>query len=40
VSILTLSELIEALASYGTAGAEPAQLASLRRYRQSYGVAD
>jgi len=40
VSILNLSELIEALASYGTAGAEPAQLASLRRYRQSYGVAD
>jgi len=40
VSILTLSELIEALASHGTAGAEPAQLASLRRYRQSYGVAD
>ena len=40
VSILSLSELIDALASHSTAGAEAAQLASLRRYRQSYGVAD
>jgi orotate phosphoribosyltransferase len=40
VSILSLSELIEALAGHGSRGAEAAQLDSLRRYRQSYGVAD
>ena len=40
VSILTLNELIEAFAVRTTQGAEPAQLASLRAYRQSYGVAE
>lgn len=40
VSILTLDELIEALAGRASQGVEPAQLASLRSYRQSYGVAD
>jgi orotate phosphoribosyltransferase len=40
VSILTLDDLIEALAAHGTRGVEAAQLASLRSYRQSYGVAD
>ena len=40
VSILTLNELIEAFAGRTTQGIEPAQLASLRAYRQSYGVAD
>ncbi len=40
VSILTLNELIEAFGAHATRGAEAAQLASLRAYRQSYGVAD
>ena len=40
VSILTLNELIEAFGAHTTRGAEAAQLASLRAYRQSYGVAD
>ncbi len=40
VSILTLSELIEAFAARTSRGAQAAQLASLRAYRQSYGVAD
>ena len=40
VSILTLDDLIEAFAGHTTQGIEPAQLASLRNYRQSYGVAD
>jgi orotate phosphoribosyltransferase len=40
VSILTLDDLIEAFASHTTPVAEAAQLASLRAYRQSYGVAD
>ena len=40
VSILTLDGLIEAFSSRTTRGAEAAQLAALRAYRQSYGVAD
>ncbi len=40
VSILTLDELIEAFTARTIQGAEAAQLASLRAYRQSYGVAD
>lgn len=40
VSILTLDGLIEALAGRSIRGVEPAQLAALRTYRQSYGVAD
>ena len=40
VSILTLDDLIEAFAGHTARGIEPAQLASLRNYRQSYGVAD
>jgi orotate phosphoribosyltransferase len=40
VSILTLDELIEAVASRASRGVEAAQLESLRSYRQSYGVAD
>ena len=39
-SILTLDGLIEALAGRSIRGVEPAQLAALRTYRQSYGVAD
>ena len=40
VSILSLDGLIEALAGHAVRGIEPAQLAALRAYRQSYGVAD
>ena len=40
VSILTLGGLIEAFSSRSTRGAEAAQLAALRAYRQTYGVAD
>jgi orotate phosphoribosyltransferase len=40
VSILTLDGLIEALASRGVRGFEPAQLASLRAYRSQYGIAN
>jgi orotate phosphoribosyltransferase len=40
ISILTLAGLIEALSSHNTRGAEAAQLAALRAYRQTYGVAD
>jgi orotate phosphoribosyltransferase len=40
ISILTLGGLIEALSSRSAGGAETAQLAALRAYRQRYGVAD
>jgi hypothetical protein len=40
VSILSLGGLIEALASRGARGFEPAQLASLRAYRAQYGIAN
>jgi orotate phosphoribosyltransferase len=40
VSILSLGGLIEALAGHGTRGFEPAQLASLRAYREQYGIAN
>lgn len=40
VSILTLEGLIEALASRSAPGADATQLAALRAYRQTYGVAD
>ena len=40
VSILTLSGLIEALESRGSRGFEPAQLASLRAYKERYGIAN
>ncbi len=40
VSILSLGGLIEALASRGVRGFEPAQLASLRAYRAQYGIAN
>lgn len=40
VSILTLRGLIEALENRGSRGFEPAQLASLRAYRQQYGIID
>ena len=39
VSILSLAELITALASRGAHGFEPAQLDSLRAYQRQYGIA-